>query len=97
VGLDGWVFAYNALTLQQSSFLCDSNARTERLDVGRAPVVDSSGIFTTPRATVIGGSLTLGIASEIGTAGGTLSLVDITPRLCSAQANDQDLLPPVHS
>jgi hypothetical protein len=93
----GWVFAYNALTLQQSSIFCSTpNGRNGGVWMaGRAPVVDSSGnlYYASGNGDWDGVSNFGDTVMKISTAGGTLSLLDyFTPDdYATLQANDQDL------
>jgi hypothetical protein len=93
----GWVFAYNALTLQQSSVFCTTpNGQNAGVWMaGRAPVVDSNGnlYYASGNGDWDGASNFGDSVMKIGTAGGTLSLLDyFTPDdYATLQANDQDL------
>src|SRR5882724_3035965 len=93
----GWVFAYNALTLQQSSIFCVTpNGQNGGVWMsGRAPVVDSSGnlYYASGNGDWDGVSNFGDSVLKIGTAGGTLSLLDyFTPDdYATLQANDLDL------
>jgi len=93
----GWVFAYNAQTLQQSSIYCVTpNGQNGGLWMaGRAPVVDASGnlYYASGNGDWDGVSSFGDSVLKIGTAGGTLSLLDyFTPDDYAAlQTSDQDL------
>jgi hypothetical protein len=93
----GWVFAYNATTLQQSSIFCSTpnGVNGGVWMAGRAPVVDSSGnlYYASGNGDWDGVSNFGDSVMKIGTAGGTLSLLDyFTPDdYATLQANDQDL------
>jgi hypothetical protein len=93
----GWVFAYNAATLQQSSIFCVTpNGQGGGVWMsGRAPVIDSSGnlYYASGNGDWDGVSNFGDSVMKIGTAGGTLSLLDyFTPDdYAFLQNNDQDL------
>jgi hypothetical protein len=94
----GWVFAYNAQTLQQSGVFCSSPNGLESgiWMAGRAPVVDSNGYvyYTTGNGDYNVGSNDYGDSVlKLNTAGGGLSVVDwFTPDdFQSLQASDLDL------
>ena len=93
----GWIFAYNAQTLQLASIFCTTpNGQNGGLWMsGRAPVVDSAEDFTTSSGngdwdgqTSFGDSVL-----KLSTAGGNISLADyFTPDdYANLQAHDNDL------
>ena len=93
----GWVFAYNAQTLQLSGLFCTTpNGQNGGLWMsGRAPVVDSRGnlYYASGNGDWDGVSNFGDSVLKLGTTGGTLSLVDyFTPDDYAAlQKQDQDL------
>jgi hypothetical protein len=93
----GWVFAYNATTLQPSSVFCTTpNGQNAGVWMaGHAPVVDSSGnlYYASGNGDWDGVSNFGDSVMKIGTTGGTLSLLDyFTPDdYATLQANDRDL------
>ena len=93
----GWVFAYNAQTLQQSSILSvNPNSWGGGIWMsGRAPAVDTAGnlYYATGNGDWDGSSSFGDSVLKIATTGGTLSLVDyFTPDdYATLQANDLDL------
>ncbi len=93
----GWVFAYNAQTLQQTSVFCVTpNGQNGGLWMaGRAPVVDASGnlYYASGNGDWDGVSSFGDSVLKIGTSGGTLSLLDyFTPDdYATLQSSDLDL------
>ena len=93
----GWVFAYNAQTLQFSSIYCSSpnGANGGIWMSGRAPVIDSADnlYYATGNGDWDGETEFGDSVIKLGTAGGVLSLADyFTPDdYVSLQADDEDL------
>jgi hypothetical protein len=93
----GWVFAYNAATLQQSSIFCVTpNGQNGGIWMsGRAPAVDSAGnlYYASGNGDWDGVSSFGDSIMKIATTGGTLSLVDyFTPDdYAVLQTSDLDL------
>src|SRR5262249_4005580 len=93
----GWVFGYNAQTLQQSSIFCatPNNGGGGIWMSGRAPAVDSAGnlYYATGNGDWDGSSSFGDSVLKIATTGGTLSLADyFTPDdYANLQAFDLDL------
>jgi hypothetical protein len=93
----GWVFAYNAQTLQQSSIFCVApNGQNGGLWMsGRAPVVDASGnlYYASGNGDWDGVTSFGDSVLKIGTTGGALSLLDyFTPDdYATLQTSDLDL------
>jgi hypothetical protein len=93
----GWVFAYNATTLQQSSVFCTTpNGLNGGIWMsGRAPAVDSAGnlYYASGNGDWDGSSSFGDSVMKLATTGGALSLVDyFTPDdYATLQANDLDL------
>jgi len=93
----GWIFAYNAQTLQQSGIFCSTpNGQNGGIWMsGRAPVVDSSGnlYYATGNGDWDGVTSFGDSVLKISSSGGTLSRVDyFTPdNYASLQAGDIDL------
>jgi len=93
----GWLFAYNAQTLQQASVFCSTpNGQNGGMWMsGRAPVVDSSGnlYYATGNGDWDGSTSFGDSVIKLGTTSGTLSFLDyFTPdNYATLQSTDQDL------